>query len=273
MKVRSMVGLLPLCAGTVLQGKVMSRYPEFGATVRSYLEARPELTAFIHDPQKPGCNGRFLASVLNEANLRRVLTIMLDEKEFLSPFGIRALSRAHLEHPYVYRAGDKEYRVSYVPGDSEDGMFGGNSNWRGPIWMPVNMLIIRALLQYYLYYGDSFTIECPTRSGKQMNLHAVAEEIGRRLTSIFLKDEQGRRPVHGAAGRFQNDPHWDYPLFYEYFHGDSGAGVGASHQTGWSGVVARIMQLFASSDAEELLAQTKEQMSGSTSRPARKVKP
>ena len=273
LKVRSMVGLLPLCAGTVLQGKLVSRHPELGATVGAYLDARPELTAFIHDPRKPGCNGRFLGSVLNEANLRRVLTIMLDENEFLSPFGIRALSRVHQEHPYVYRAGDKEHRVSYVPGDSEDGMFGGNSNWRGPVWMPVNMLIIRALLQYYMYYGESFTIECPTRSGKRMNLHGVAEEIGRRLTSIFLKDEQGRRPVHGVSGKFQDDPHWDYPLFYEYFHGDSGAGVGASHQTGWSGVIARIMQLFASSNAEELLGQTKETMPAGASRPARKANP
>ena len=183
---------------------------------------------------------------MNEANLRRVLTIMLDEKEFLSPFGIRALSRIHQEHPYIYRFGDQEYRVPYLPGDSNDGMFGGNSNWRGPVWMPVNMLILRALLQYYLYYGDAFTIECPTGSGEQMNLYEVAEEIGKRLSKIFLKDEQGKRPVHGASEKFQEDPYWkDYPLFYEYFHGDTGAGIGASHQTGWTGAIARIMRLFA----------------------------
>ena len=250
LKVRSMVGLLPFCAVTIFEGKLLTKYPEVGPAMREYLKARPELMAFIHDPQKPGHKERLLGSILNEANLRRVLTIMLDEKEFLSPFGIRAISRIHQDHPYIYRVGDQEYRVSYLPGESDSGMFGGNSNWRGPIWMPVNMLILRALLQYYLYYGNSFTIECPTGSGKQMNLYEVAEEIGRRLSRIFLKDEQGKRPVHGTARKFQEDPHWkDYPLFYEYFHGDTGAGVGASHQTGWSGAIARIMHLFASSDA------------------------
>ena len=195
---------------------------------------------------------------MNEANLRRVLTIMLDEKEFLSPFGIRALSRVHHEHPYIYRFGGQEYQVPYLPGDPNDGMFGGNSNWRGPVWMPVNMLILRALLQYYLYYGDLFTIECPTGSGKQMNLYQVAEEISSRLTRIFLKDEQGNRPVHGGFTKFQEDPYWrDYPLFYEYFHGDTGAGVGASHQTGWSGAIARLMQLFATTDPQMMLEQSK----------------
>ena len=216
--------------------------------------------AFIHDPLKPGHKGRLLGSILNETNLRRVLTVMLDEKEFLSPFGIRALSRIHQDHPYIYRVGDQEYRVSYLPGESDSGMFGGNSNWRGPVWMPVNMLILRALLQYYLYYGNSFTIECPTGSGKQMNLYEVAEEIGRRLASVFLKDEQGKRPVHGTARKFQEDPHWrDYPLFYEYFHGDTGAGIGASHQTGWTGAIARIMHLFASEDMNEALEKKKEE--------------
>ena len=199
---------------------------------------------------------------MNETNLRRVLKIMLNEQEFLSPFGIRALSRIHEDHPYIYRLGDQEYRVPYLPGESNDGMFGGNSNWRGPIWMPVNMLILRALLQYYRYYGDSFTVECPTGSGQQMNLYQVADEIGRRLSSIFLKDEQGNRPVHGASRKFQEDPHWrDYPLFYEYFHGDSGAGVGASHQTGWTGAIARIMRLFAASDAQTALEQDQRRIS------------
>ena len=207
---------------------------------------------------QPGYNDRLLGSVLNEANLRRVLKYMLDENEFLSPFGIRALSRVHREHPYVYRFGDQEYRVPYLPGDSNDGMFGGNSNWRGPVWMPVNMLILRALLQYYLYYGNAFTVECPTGSGQQMNLYEVAEELGRRLSSIFLKDEQGKRPVHGTAQMFQEDPHWrDYPLFYEYFHGDTGAGIGASHQTGWTGAIARILRLFAVTEAGQALEQGK----------------
>ena len=265
LKVRSMVGLLPLCAVTVFEGKLAKQYPEVGQTIVEYLQRRPELTAFIHDPLKSGSQGRRLASALNETNLRRVLTIMLDEDEFLSPFGIRALSRVHQDHPYIYRFGDQEYRVPYLPADSSDGMFGGNSNWRGPIWMPVNMLILRALLQYYMYYGDSFTIECPTGSGVQMNLYEVAKEIGSRLSRIFLKDEQGKRPVHGTSGKFQEDPHWrDYPLFYEYFHGDTGAGVGASHQTGWSGAVARIMHLFASSEAQDTLERGKGNSVGET---------
>ena len=271
LKVRSMVGLLPLCAVTIFEGKISGKYPEIGSRVREYLQARPELTAFIHDPLTPGCNGRLLQSILNEANLRRVLKIMLDENEFLSPFGIRALSRIHQDHPFTYQVGDQEYRVSYLPGDSDSGMFGGNSNWRGPIWMPVNMLIVRALLQYHLYYGDSFRIECPTGSGKQMNLYEVAEEIGRRLASIFQKDEQGKRPVHGAARTFQEDPHWkDYPLFYEYFHGDTGAGIGASHQTGWSGAIARIMHLFASLDEQTILKQNKDQSVGRNTEPRSK---
>ena len=264
LKVRSMVGLLPLCAVTIFERKILTKYPEVGPRVAEYLQAHSELMAFIHDPQKPGHNGRLLGSVLNEANLRRVLKIMLDENEFLSPFGIRAVSRFHQDHPFTYRVGDQEYRVSYLPGESDNAMFGGNSNWRGPVWMPVNMLILRALLQYYLYYGNSFTIECPTGSGRQMNLYDVAKEIGARLTKVFLKDEQGKRPVHGASRKFQEDPHWkDYPLFYEYFHGDTGAGVGASHQTGWSGAIARIMHLFASSDAEKALEQKKETTAGS----------
>jgi hypothetical protein len=272
LKVRSMVGLLPLCAVTIFEGKTTAKYPEVSRTVRDYLEARPELTAFIHDPKKAGYKNRALGSVLNETNLRRVLQIMLDENEFLSPFGIRAVSRIHRDHPYIYRSGNQEYRVNYVPGEGDSGMFGGNSNWRGPIWMPVNMLILRALLQYYLYYGNSFTIECPTGSGKQMNLYEVAEEIGRRLFNIFLKDEQGKRPVHGTAQKFQEDPHWrDYPLFYEYFHGDTGAGVGASHQTGWSGAIARIGHLFATFKVHEVLEQGKEKPAGKT-RPPRKKK-
>ena len=195
------------------------------------------------------------ASILDETKLRRVLAKMLDENEFLSPYGIRSLSRYHADHPYVIHAGGQEYRVSYLPAESDTGMFGGNSNWRGPIWMPVNALIIRALLQYYLYYGDDFTVECPTGSGRQMTLYQVAEEIARRLANIFLKDKDGRRPVYGGTRKFQDDPHWrDCLLFYEYFHGDNGAGLGASHQTGWTGVIARAMHLFATLTPEQVLA-------------------
>jgi len=254
LKVRSMVGLLPLCAVTVFDGALLEKYPQLGQRLRGFLEARPELRAFIHDPAKRGQAGRRLGALLEETKLRRVLEKMLDEREFLSPYGIRALSRYHADHPYVFHVGDQEYRVSYLPAESDSGMFGGNSNWRGPIWMPVNGLIIRALLQYHTYYGDTFTIECPTGSGRRMNLYQVAEEITRRLASIFLRDEQGRRPVHGGAKKFQEDPHWrDLILFYEYFHGDNGAGLGASHQTGWTGIVARAMHLFATSTSEEFL--------------------
>jgi hypothetical protein len=183
-----------------------------------------------------------------------VLAKMLDENEFLSPFGIRSLSRYHDDHPYVMRVGGQEYRVGYLPAESDTGMFGGNSNWRGPIWMPVNALIVRALLQYYSYYGDAFTVECPTGSGRHLNLYQVAEEIVRRLADIFLKDGDGRRPVYGGTKKFQEDPHWhDLIQFYEYFHGDNGAGLGASHQTGWTGIIARAMHLFASVSPEQLL--------------------
>jgi len=254
LKVRSMVGLLPLCAVTVYNRELREKYPEVGQQVSEFLSTRPELTAFIHNPGKPGQNGRFMASVLNEANLRRVLTVMLDEKEFLSDYGIRALSRIHGEHPYRINVEGTEYNVSYLPGDSDNGMFGGNSNWRGPIWMPVNIIIVRALLNYYQYYGNNFIIECPTGSGIMMNLYQVGEEISRRLSSIFLSDEAGRRPVYGEISKFQEDPHWrDYILFHEYFHGDTGAGIGASHQTGWTGTIARTMQLFAEMSAEDSL--------------------
>jgi hypothetical protein len=254
LKVRSMVGLLPLCAVTVFEGELMAKYPEIRAAGRRFLEERPELTAFIHEPSKQGKAGRRLASILNENNLRRVLARMLDENEFLSPHGIRSLSRYHAEHPYVFKAGGQEYRVNYLPAESDTGMFGGNSNWRGPIWMPVNGLIMRALLQYYLYYGDDFTVECPTGSGRQMTLYQIAEELSRRAHSIFLRNREGRRPVYGGTRKFQDDPHWrDLILFYEYFHGDNGAGLGASHQTGWTGIIARGMHTFATTSAEQAI--------------------
>jgi hypothetical protein len=254
LKVRSMVGLLPLCAANVFDGKFLLDRPDIRERLRDFIAARPELRALIHDPVQIGHSGRRLAAVLNESKLRRVLSAMLDEKEFLSDYGIRALSRYHADHPYVFHVGSEEYRVSYLPAESDSGMFGGNSNWRGPIWMPVNALIIRALLQYYMFYGDAFRIDCPTGSGQQMTLYEVAEEIARRLVSIFLRDEEGRRPVYGGCQTFQEDPHWrDLVLFFEYFHGDNGAGLGASHQTGWTGIIARAMHLFATSTGEEFL--------------------
>jgi hypothetical protein len=232
----------------------LKKYPQLSERAKKFLEARPEIRQGIHDPVKTGAGGRRLACILDEPKLRRVLAKMLDENEFLSKFGIRSLSRFHADHPYVLHAGGQEYRVSYLPAESDTGMFGGNSNWRGPIWMPVNGLIIRALLQYYPYYGDDFKIECPTSSGRLMTLYQVAEELSRRLANIFLKDKDGRRPVYGGTRKFQEDPHWrDLILFYEYFHGDNGAGLGASHQTGWTGIVARMMHLFATTTAEQAL--------------------
>jgi hypothetical protein len=249
-----MVGLLPLCAVTVFEGEFRQKYPDIMARAQEFLGARPELCSFIHDPAKVGQGGRRLGAILNEDKLRRVLGRMLDENEFLSPYGIRSLSKYHETHPYVVNVGNVEYRVSYLPAESDSGMFGGNSNWRGPIWMPVNALIIRALLQYYSFYGDDFTVECPTGSGRRMTLYQVAEEISRRLSAIFLRDETGNRPVNGAESKMQEDPHWrDYIPFYEYFHGDNGAGLGASHQTGWTGVVARAMHLFATTTPQQIL--------------------
>ena len=254
LKVRSMVGLLPLCAATMFDGELIRKYPELQERMQHFLNARPELREAIHDPGKLGVHGRKLASILDETKLRRVLSKMLDEREFLSEFGIRALSRYHADHPYVTHVGGQEFRVDYLPAESDTGMFGGNSNWRGPIWMPVNALIIRALMQYYSYYGNDFTVECPTGSGRQMNLYQIAEEISRRLANIFLKDKDGHRPVFGGTQKFQEDPHWrDNLQFFEYFHGDNGAGLGANHQTGWTGVIARTMHVFATMKPEGLL--------------------
>ena len=255
LKVRSMVGLLPFCAVTVFEGDGIWKDPEVAQQLTQFLKTRPELTAYIHDPVKPGLQGRRLASILNEDKLRKILKKMLDEDEFLSPYGIRALSRYHADHPYVFHAGQQDFSVGYLPAESDTGMFGGNSNWRGPIWMPVNGLILRALLQYYTYFGNDFMVECPTDSGNQMNLYQVAQELTRRLSSIFLRNAEGKRPVYGATQKFQEDPHWrDLILFYEYFHGDNGAGLGASHQTGWTGTIARAMHLFATVSAEQVLS-------------------
>jgi hypothetical protein len=254
LKVRSMVGLLPFCATTSFNGELIEKCPELVSRVRRFIEARPELTAFIHDPSKTGTKGRRLGAILSEAKLRRVLEKMLDEREFLSPYGIRSLSKHHEREPFTFQVGHDRYSVPYLPAESDSGMFGGNSNWRGPIWMPVNGLIVRALLQYYAYYGNSFVVECPTGSGRSMTLYEVAQEISRRLSSIFLRNDDGQRPVYGGTKIFQDDPHWrDLVLFYEYFHGDNGAGLGASHQTGWTGIIARLMHLFATTSGEDIL--------------------
>jgi hypothetical protein len=256
LKVRSMVGLLPLCAATVVERWQRERMPTLTANTYERFRRMPELGASIHatGPGHFGVAERGMMALVNEDRLRRILSRMLDENEFLSPYGIRALSRYHADHPYVFKVGSQEYRVNYLPAESDTGMFGGNSNWRGPIWMPVNVLLIRALMQYYLYYGDNFRIACPTGSGNMMNLFEVARDIANRLTRIFLRDEAGQRPVFGGAEKFQTDPYWrDHLLFYEYFHGDNGAGIGASHQTGWTGLVAPLIEIFGHLDARTYL--------------------
>lgn len=256
LKVRSMVGLLPLCATTVIEQWQRDRVPTATALFQARMRQMPELMDTLH-PAGPGHFGvyeRGIIALVNPERLRRILTKVLDENEFLSPYGIRSLSKFHQQHPYTFHVDGREYRVDYLPGESNSGMFGGNSNWRGPIWMPVNVILIRGLLNYYLYYGDSFKIECPTGSGNMMNLFEVAKEISDRLASIFLKTESGRRAVYGGTEKFQKDPHWrDHLLFYEYFHGDNGAGLGASHQTGWTGLVAKCIQLFGVLDAKTAL--------------------
>ena len=256
LKVRSLVGLLPLCATTVLEKWQRERAPSAMAWFHERARRMPELLESIH-PTGPGHLGvaeRGILALVNPERLRRILTKMLDENEFLSPFGIRSLSKFHEQHPYIFNVGGQEHRVDYLPAESNTGMFGGNSNWRGPIWMPVNALIIRALQNFYLYYGDDFKIECPTGSAKPMNLFEVSKEIADRLTRIFLRDEHGRRPVYGGTEKFQSDPHWrDHILFYEYFHGDNGAGLGASHQTGWTGLIAKAIQLYGLLDPKQAL--------------------
>jgi hypothetical protein len=261
LKVRSMVGLLPLCATSVFEKAARDGLPRIMAGIAERRRRMPELLESMH-PTGPGHFGvadRGILALVNPERLRRILARMLDENEFLGPYGIRSLSRFHEQHPYVFDVQGKEYRVDYLPAESNTGMFGGNSNWRGPVWMPVNALIIRALQQFYLYYGDGFRIECPTGSGKLMNLFEVSKEISERLGRIFLRDGNGRRPVYGGTEKFQADPHWrDHILFYEYFHGDNGAGLGASHQTGWTGLVAKLIQLYAILDPRRALEIGKE---------------
>jgi hypothetical protein len=254
LKVRSMVGLLSVCASTVFSTDMVERLPRFIARARAFTQRHPELVANMNTPTRPGHGDRRLLSLLTDEKLVRVLRYVLDEQEFLSPFGIRSLSRYHRDHPYRLSVDGTEHRVDYAPAESTSGLFGGNSNWRGPIWFPVNLLLVRALLNLYAFYGPGFTVECPTGSGVQMNLFEVAREIARRLTAIFLRDASGRRPVYGGTEKLQSDPHWrDLILFYEYFHGDNGAGLGASHQTGWTGLVAPLIQLFNFLDAEVFL--------------------
>ena len=255
LKVRSMVGLLPLCAATVFDGTAVERFPKLMEMITLFRKRHPELVSHVAPTSDgyTGYKGRRLLSVLNKKKLERVLAYLLDENEFLGPHGIRSLSRHHLEHPFVFHLGGHDYRVQYLPGESNTGMFGGNSNWRGPVWFPVNVILIRGLLNLSSFYGDDFKVQCPTGSGRYMTLFEVAEELSRRLTSTFLRDANGRRPVYGGTAKFQDDPHWrDLILFYEYFQGDNGAGLGASHQTGWTGLTAALLDLFARLEAKDV---------------------
>jgi len=257
LRIRSMVGLLPLCASTVLEPTgVLMRHPRLQELVNLFKKRHPQLLEHIAtaDGKFIGYADRRLLSVCNKEKVERILGYLLDEKEFFGPYGIRSLSRYHQDHPFVFHLAGQEFKVQYLPAESNTGMFGGNSNWRGPVWMPVNGLLIRGLLNLYQFYGDDFKVECPTGSGKYMTLFEVAKELGRRLSSIFIRDADGKRPVYGGTKKFQEDPYWkDYILFYEYFHGDNGAGLGASHQTGWTGIVARVIDLFARLEATDAL--------------------
>jgi Mannosylglycerate hydrolase MGH1-like glycoside hydrolase domain len=243
LRVRSLVGLIPLLAVETIEAKTLHRMQGFSRRLHWFIENRPDLTENIACMKTMGDNERRLLAILDPERLRRVLQVMLDEKEFLSPYGIRAISAIHREHPYTLNVNGFEYQVRYEPAESSSGLFGGNSNWRGPIWFPINYLLIEALQKFHRYHGDGFTVECPTGSGQMMTLHEVAAELSRRLSRIFLRDSNGRRPVFGGIDTFQTDPQWrDLILFHEYFHGDNGAGVGASHQTGWTALVAKLLQ-------------------------------
>ncbi|HVX11964.1 MAG TPA: glucosidase [Pirellulales bacterium] len=245
-RVRSLVGLIPLVAVEVLEDELLEQLPGFRKRLHWFLDNRQDLAQHISYVEASGAcrRGRRLLAIPSRERLERVLRYLLDEDEFLSPHGVRSVSRYHREHPYVWSDGDREHRLRYVPGDSESGMFGGNSNWRGPIWFPVNYLLIEALERYHHFFGDSLRVECPARSGRWLNLSEVAKELSTRLRRIFLPDAQGRRPCHGGDGRFADDPHWrDLVLFHEYFHGDDGSGLGASHQTGWTALVARLLEM------------------------------
>jgi hypothetical protein len=251
LKVRSVVGLMPLVAATVIPGTTRTDLPEMVNSAVAFMTRHPAVAAAMPEQgrQAQQTSGPVIFALFNEERLRRILTRMLDEQEFLGPHGIRSISRYHAEHPYVLNIDGQDYGVGYLPAESDTGMFGGNSNWRGPVWVPINLMIIRGLLNLYAYYGDGFTVECPTGSGQQKNLYQIAEDVSERLVGIFRRDADGHRPVHGGQPLLQSDPNWrDLVLFYEYFNGDNGAGVGASHQTGWTGAVGVLPLIFRGSN-------------------------
>jgi hypothetical protein len=243
LKVRSMVGLIPLYAVAIMEPDQLDKLPDFSYRLGWFFKYKPELASLVSRWQEPGMKERQLLALLRGHRMKRVLKRVLDEAEFLSPYGVRALSRYHAEHPYIFDVEGERYAVEYQPAESNSGLFGGNSNWRGPIWFPVNYMIIESLRQFHRYYGDDFKVECPTGSGRSVTLQDVADELSHRLISIFVRDGDGRRAVFGSQQTLQHDSHWcDYIPFYEYFHGDNGSGLGASHQTGWTGLVASLLQ-------------------------------
>jgi Glycosyl hydrolase family 63 C-terminal domain len=252
LKIHSIVGLVPLFAVTTMEPGLLAELPDFKGRVEWFLANRPDLAKLVSRWQEEGSGERRLLAILRGHRMKGVLRRMLDEGEYLSPYGVRALSRHHAEHPFVYETNGARYTVGYEPAESSSGLFGGNSNWRGPIWFPVNYLIIESLQVFHYYYGDDFKVECPTGSGQFLTLRQVADELSRRLIRIFARDGEGRRAVFGGTDLFQRDPHWrDYLVFSEYFHGDNGAGIGASHQTGWTGLVAKLIQQQGEQTAAE----------------------
>jgi hypothetical protein len=243
LKVRSMVGLIPLFAVTTIEPDELEKLPDFKLRLEWFLENRPEMANLVSRWTEPGAGERRLLAILRGHRMKCVLRRMLDESEYLSPYGIRSVSRHHLDHPYVYEVGGARYTVQYHAAESTSGLFGGNSNWRGPIWFPVNFLLIEALQQFHWYYSDDFKVECPTGSGTLLSLAEVADELSRRLIRIFTRDGEGRRAVFGGNDLLQRDRYFrDYLLFYEYFNGDDGSGLGASHQTGWTALVAKLIR-------------------------------
>ena len=243
MKIRSLVGLIPLLAVETMDSACLDKLPGFRRRMQWFIDNHPEFREHLEIVDKPGGGTRRLLSIVTREQLPRVLRFMLDESEFLSPHGIRAISQYHREHPYVVHVNGMEHRVDYEPAESSSGLFGGNSNWRGPVWFPINYLLIESLQRFHHFYGDSLKVDCPTGSGRLTNLWDVAADLSRRLTRIFLRGADGMRPAYGGTEKFQRDPHWrDLVLFHEYFHGDNGAGIGASHQTGWTGLVAKLLQ-------------------------------
>jgi hypothetical protein len=243
LKVRSLVGLMTLMAVETIEPEVMEFMPTFARRVHWFVNNRPHLAGNMSNIEVPGEGERRLMALLTRERLIRILGYLLDENEFLSDYGIRSVSKYHEAHPYTFHANGQAYTVSYEPAESESGLLGGNSNWRGPVWFPINFLLIEGLQKFHHYYGDDLRVECPVGSGQMMNLWEVATEISRRLIRLFLADEEGRRPIYGGQSIFRDNPHWrDLILFYEYFHGDNGAGLGATHQTGWTGLIAKLIQ-------------------------------